>query len=142
MTITIGCDHAGVELKDEIINQISKEHDVFDVGTYNTDSVDYPDIAHKAIYRLLEKKAERVILLCGSGNGINMTANKHQGVRSALCWSKEIAELARQHNNANTIALPARYLNPKEANEIVSAFLSVEFEGGRHLNRVNKINCA
>jgi ribose 5-phosphate isomerase B len=142
MTITIGCDHAGVDLKKEIIHQINKEHEVFDVGTHNTESVDYPDIAHKAINRLLDKKAQRVILLCGSGNGINMTANKHHGVRSALCWTKEIAELARQHNDANTIALPARYLNNEEAIEIVLAFLSVEFEGGRHLNRVNKINCA
>ena len=141
MTITIGCDHAGVELKNEIIKHINKEYEVFDVGAYNSDSVDYPDIAHKAINRLLEKKADRVILLCGSGNGINMTANKHQGVRSALCWSKEIADLARQHNDANTIALPARYLNKKEALEIVSSFLCVDFEGGRHLNRVNKINC-
>ncbi len=142
MTITIGCDHAGVDLKNNIIDHIKKEHEVFDVGTHNTTSVDYPDIAHKAINRLLEKKADRVILLCGSGNGINMTANKHQGVRSALCWSKEIADLARQHNDANTIALPARYLNTKEALEIVTSFLSVNFEGGRHLNRVNKINCA
>lgn len=142
MTITIGCDHAGVDLKNNIIDHIKKEHEVFDVGTHSSDSVDYPDIAHKAINRLLENKAERVILLCGSGNGINMTANKHPGVRSALCWSKEIADLARQHNNANALALPARYLNTNDALDIVDIFLSVNFEGGRHLNRVNKINCA
>lgn len=142
MTITIGCDHAGVDLKNEIINYLNIDHDVFDVGTYNSDSVDYPDIAHKAIKRLVDNKADRVILLCGSGNGINMTANKYQEVRSALCWTKEIAELARQHNDANVIALPARYLNTEEAKEIVSAFISIKFEGGRHLNRVNKINCA
>ena len=142
MTITIGCDHAGVELKNDIINYIKKQHEVFDVGTYNSDSVDYPDIAHKAINRLLENKADRVILLCGSGNGINMTANKHKGVRSALCWTKEISDLARKHNDANTIALPARFLSTKEALDIVSSFLTVDFEGGRHLNRVNKINCA
>ena len=142
MKITIGCDHAGVDLKNEIINLINKNHEVFDIGTNSSESVDYPDIAHKAINRLLSHKSDRVILLCGSGNGINMTANKHQGVRSALCWSKEIAELARQHNDANTLALPARYLKTQEAIEIVLAFLSIEFEGGRHLNRVNKINCA
>ena len=142
MTITIGCDHAGVDLKNEIINYLNIDYDVFDVGTYNSDSVDYPDIAHKAIKRLVDNKADRVILLCGSGNGINMTANKYKGVRSALCWTKEIAELARQHNDANVIALPARYLNTEEAKDIVSAFISIKFEGGRHLNRVNKINCA
>ena len=142
MRITIGCDHAGVDLKNEIIKSISKDHDVFDVGTYSSDSVDYPDIAHKAIHRLLSKKADRVILLCGSGNGINMTANKYSHVRSALCWSKEIAELSRQHNDAYVLALPARYLNINDAKEIVSAFISVGFEGGRHLKRVNKINCA
>ena len=142
MNISIGNDHAGVDLKNEIINLIDKNHEVFDIGTHTSESVDYPDIAHKAINRLLSHKSDRVILLCGSGNGINMTANKHQGVRSALCWSKEIAELARQHNDANTLALPARYLKKQEAIEIVLAFLSVEFEGGRQLNRVNKINCA
>ena len=142
MTITIGCDHAGVDLKKQIINIINENHDVFDIGTYTSESVDYPDIAHKAINRLLNNEADRVILLCGSGNGINMTANKHNGVRSALCWTEEIAVLARQHNDANTLALPARYLNIQEAKDIVLAFLSVSFDGGRHLKRINKINCA
>lgn len=141
--IPIGCDHAGFELKQVIIEHLEKQgFEMKDFGCYSADSIDYPDFGHP-VAEMVENNDDMLgILICGSGNGINMTANKHQGIRSALSWTKEIAELARQHNNANIVALPARFISEEVALSIVDAFLSTEFEGGRHERRVNKIACA
>jgi ribose 5-phosphate isomerase B len=140
--IPIGCDHAGFEMKNEVISFLeTKGYKFKDYGCHSTDSIDYPDYAHPVAKHIEEKENGLGILLCGSGNGINMTANKHQGVRSALCWTKELAVLARQHNNANILTLPARFISMEVALEIVDAFFSTDFEGGRHANRVNKISC-
>ena len=142
MTISIGNDHAGPEYKKAIVKYLElNEHLVINHGTDTFESVDYPDFGHPVAYDVESGKAELGIVICGSGNGIAMTANKHQGIRSALCWKKELAELARQHNDANIIALPARFITQEEAIEMVDAFLATPFEGGRHQNRVNKIAC-
>lgn len=140
--ILIGSDHAGYELK-EVIKQdlLTKGIEVKDVGPSSADSVDYPDFAHPVANEVANNNDFLGILICGSGNGINMAANKHQKIRSALCWKPEIAELARLHNNANIIALPARFISNEEAIKCVDVFLSTDFEGGRHQNRVNKIAC-
>jgi ribose 5-phosphate isomerase B len=141
--IPIGADHAGFELKEKIIGYLTKKgYELKDFGCYSTDSIDYPDFGHPVAQMVEENEGMLGILICGSGNGISMTANKHQGVRSALCWKKELAELARQHNNANIITLPARFITEEEGVEMVDVFLSTEFEGGRHQNRVNKIACS
>jgi ribose 5-phosphate isomerase B len=142
MKIAIGCDHAGYELK-EILKSFlgGKGHLVSDKGTFSTDSVDYPDYAHAVCKSIELSETELGILICGSGNGINMAANKHAMIRAALCWKKEVAVLARQQNNANVLSLPARFINADEAKEITEAFFATEFEGGRHANRVNKISC-
>lgn len=140
--IPIGADHAGFELKTKIIAYLTeKGYEMNDFGCYSTDSIDYPDFGHPVAQMVEDNAGVLGILICGSGNGINMTANKHQGIRSALCWTKELAELARQHNDANIIALPARFVSEETAIEMVDAFLTTEFEGGRHQNRVNKIAC-
>lgn len=140
MKIAIGSDHAGVGYKTQLINYLKTEGiEVNDFGPMSEESVDYPDYAHPVAYAVESKEADFGILFCGSGNGINMSANKHQGIRSALCWKKEIAELARLHNNANILALPARFISYKEAEQIVAAFIKTRFEGGRHERRVNKI---
>ncbi len=140
MKIAIGSDHAGFELKEMLIEYLkAKEYEVSDMGTYSADRADYPDFAHPVAAVVTRGKADFGVLICGSGNGVNMTANKHHGVRSALCWNVEIAKLARQHNNANIIALPARFISGKIAEECVTAFLTTEFEGGRHTDRVKKI---
>ena len=140
--IPIGADHAGFELKKSITEFLkAKGYEIEDFGCYSEESIDYPDYGHPVAEKVEESSDVLGIVICGSGNGINMTANKHQGVRSALCWNAEIAELARQHNNANILALPARYLSTEEALEIVEAFFTTEFEGGRHERRVNKIAC-
>lgn len=141
--IPIGCDHAGFELKEYLKEYLTeKGYEVKDYGTYSADSTDYPDYAH-AVSDFVENSEDILgILICGSGNGISMTANKHQGIRCALCWETEIAELARLHNNANIIALPARFISREAAIEMVDTFFSTEFEGGRHANRVNKIACS
>jgi len=140
--IPIGCDHAGFELKELLVKQLkNKGYEVKDFGTYNTDSIDYPDYGHPIATMVEENPGLLGIVICGSGNGINMTVNKHQGIRSALCWTKEIAALARQHNDANIIALPARFISTDLGLEMVDVFLSTEFEGGRHQSRVNKIAC-
>ena len=140
--IVIGCDHAGFELKSKIINHLlEKGFDVEDMGCYSEDSIDYADYAHPVASKVEENSDVTGILICGSGNGINMTANKHQGVRSALCWTPEISKLARQHNDANILTLPGRFVSEDLALEIVDVFFSTEFEGGRHLNRINKIPC-
>lgn len=142
MVIPIGCDHAGYEMKIQLIEFLkSKGYEVQDHGCYSTDSIDYPDFAHPVANQIEENEGMLGILLCGSGNGINMTANKHQGIRAALCWKKEIAQLAREHNDANILTLPARFLTIDEAKEMVDTFLNTPFEGGRHQKRVDKIAC-
>ena len=142
MKISIGNDHAGPEYKKAIVEMLKANgHEVTNYGTDSADSVDYPDFAHPVALDVESKKADFGIIICGSGNGIAMSANKHQGVRAALCWMKEIAVLARQHNDANIISIPARYTSINQAMEMVETFLTTEFEGGRHQNRVDKISC-
>jgi ribose 5-phosphate isomerase B len=141
-TIAIGSDHAGFKLKESIKDYLTgKGFKLKDYGTYSEDRADYPDFAHPVALAVENQELDLGILICGSGNGINMAANKHQGIRSALCWNKELAELARQHNNANIIALPARFISEAEAKQCVDAFIDTEFEGGRHTDRINKISC-
>ena len=140
--IPIGSDHAGFETKRAVIQHLqSKGYEVKDYGCYSEESIDYPDYAHPVAHMVEENPGMIGILLCGSGNGINMTANKHEGIRSALCWETEIAKLARSHNDANIIAIPARFVSEELALEMVDAFLETIFEGGRHQNRINKIPC-
>lgn len=139
MKIAIGSDHAGYELKVQIIEYLNGKVDIFDKGTYSKESTDYPEFAHAVANSIENGEVELGILICGSANGVAMTANKHQNVRCAICWKKEISELAKAHNNANVIALPARFITVEEAKEIVHIFLNTEFEGGRHQRRVNKI---
>jgi ribose 5-phosphate isomerase B len=142
MKISIGNDHAGPEYKKAIVAMLkAKGHDVTNYGTDSENSVDYPDFGHLVATDVSEANADFGIVICGSGNGIAMTANKHQKVRAALCWNKEIATLARQHNDANIISIPARFTSITQAVEMVDTFLSTEFEGGRHQNRVDKISC-
>ena len=142
MKIAIGGDHAGFEYKNAIKTHLEKlGHIVEDFGPFSDESCDYPDIAHPLALSVEAGSNELGIGICGSGNGINMTLNKHQGIRSALCWEVELAQLARQHNNANIIALPARFIEQEDAVEMVASFLTTEFEGGRHERRVNKIAC-
>lgn len=143
MTIAIGCDHAGFPYKDSVKRLLKKRGiEVLDFGTNSSASVDYPDFVHPAANAVESGKAGFGILLCGSGNGVAMTANKHQGIRAALCWKAELAALARQHNNANMLALPVRFVSKRLALAIVNAFLDNGFEGGRHEGRVNKIACS
>jgi ribose 5-phosphate isomerase B len=139
-TVPIGCDHAGYELKVLVIKHLQgKGYDMLDQGCYSEDSIDYPDFGHP-VASLVEKSENGFgIVICGSGNGINMTVNKHAGIRSALCWTVELAQLSRQHNNANMLALPARFISEDLALEMVDTFFNTAFEGGRHQNRVNKI---
>jgi ribose 5-phosphate isomerase B len=142
MKVSIGNDHAGPDYKKAIVKFLEENrHTVLNHGTDTFDSVDYPDFGHSVAYDVQMKNADLGIVICGSGNGIAMTANKHQDVRAALCWTKEIAELARQHNDANVISIPARYTSIQQAVDMVEAFLTTKFEGGRHANRVNKIAC-
>lgn len=142
MKISIGNDHAGPDYKKTIVHYLeSKGYEVINHGTDTFDSVDYPDFAHPVGVDVETGKADFGIVICGSGNGIAMTVNKHQGVRAALCWTKEIAALARQHNDANVISIPARFTAVQQAVEMVETFLNTDFEGGRHQNRVNKIAC-
>jgi ribose 5-phosphate isomerase B len=138
MKLIIGNDHAGTEYKQSIMDAF-KEHEFTNVGTDVTDSVDYPDFVHPLASQVNDGSYPLGILICGSGNGVCMTANKYQQVRAALCWSEEIAELAKQHNNANVVCIPARFVSLDEAKLIVKAFIETEFEGGRHERRVNKI---
>ncbi|HSH66490.1 MAG TPA: ribose 5-phosphate isomerase B [Bacteroidia bacterium] len=141
MKIAIGCDHAGFELKEKLKAFIkTKGWEVKDFGTYSEERADYPDFAHLVAESVENKENDFGLLMCGSGNGINMTANKHKGIRSALCWNAEIAELARLHNDANILTLPARFITEEEAKKCVSVFYSTEFEGGRHTDRVHKIS--
>lgn len=140
MKIAIACDHAGFEYKERLVKYLrEKGHEVKDFGAHSTDSMDYPDTAHPLAYALEAGEYEKGITLCGSGNGIAMAANKHQGIRSALCWNTEIASLARAHNDANVCSIPARFIAYEEAECIIDTFLHATFEGGRHQRRVEKI---
>jgi ribose 5-phosphate isomerase B len=142
MKISIGNDHAGPDYKKAIVLFLEqKGHEIVNHGTDTFDSVDYPDFGHPVAADVENGKADLGIVICGSGNGIAMTVNKHQGIRAALCWTKEIAALARQHNDANIISIPARFTSIPQAVEMVDTFLTTNFEGGRHATRVNKIAC-
>jgi ribose 5-phosphate isomerase B len=142
MKIALGGDHAGYLYKKELLTYLSEQgHEVKDFGAFSEASVDYPDFAHPLAIAVEKKEFNFGILICGSGNGVNITANKHQGIRSGLAWNKEVAALIRQHNNANVIALPARFISLELAKECVDIFLQTPFEGGRHQNRVDKISC-
>lgn len=142
MKIAIGNDHAGPEYKFAIVKMLETNgHEVINYGTDSMDSVDYPDFGHAVAKDVNEDKVDFGIIICGSGNGIAMSANKHLKVRAALCWTKEIASLARQHNDANIISIPARFTSIQQAIEMVETFLMTDFEGGRHATRVEKISC-
>lgn len=141
MKIALGSDHAGFAQKEMLRAWLGEQgHDVQDFGTYSADSVDYPDFAHPLAAAVAAGAPAQGILLCGSANGVCITANKHAGVRAAIAWLPELAALARQHNDANVLCVPARYVSEEQAREIVSAFLETDFEGGRHQQRVSKIN--
>lgn len=141
MKISIGNDHAGTDYKFAIINLLqSKKIDVINHGTDSKDSVDYPDFVHPVAKDIINKISTYGILICGSANGVAMTANKYKEIRAGLCWSKEIVELIRQHNNANILCIPARYTSIPQALHMVETFLNTNFEGGRHKNRIQKIN--
>ncbi len=142
MKIAIGADHAGYDLK-ELVKQWLKKRsvEVIDHGTHSAERADYPDFAHPVAEDVENQKVSLGIVICGSGNGINMAVNKHKGIRSALCWTPELAALARQHNDANVLALPARFIDQETAKTILDSFLENTFEGGRHATRVNKIPC-
>ncbi len=140
MTIALGSDHAGFELKEELKHFLSDlEIDVKDFGPHSSESVDYPDFVHPLCSAILEGQAHTGILICGTGNGVAMTANKYSGIRCGLCWNEEIATFIRQHNDANILALPGRFISLDMAKNIVRNFLDTEFEGGRHARRIGKI---
>ncbi len=142
LKIAIGGDHAGYSYKKDLILFLqSKGYEVKDFGTFGETSVDYPDFAHPVALAVEKQEFDFGVLLCGTGNGVNITANKHQGIRSGLVWNTEVAALIRQHNNANIIALPARFISLDQAKECVEIFLKTPFEGGRHQGRVHKIPC-
>lgn len=140
MKIYIGSDHAGVDLKELVKQHFANQFEFVDAGTFTNESVDYPDFAHQVAENVLKDEQGRGILICGTGNGMAITANKHAGIRAALCWSPEIAALAKQHNNANIIVLPARFISPQLAMDTLEAYFKAEFEGGRHQRRIDKIN--
>jgi len=140
--IAIGADHAGFDYKELLRKWLEKNgYAVKDFGTYSTESVDYPDFAHPVSAAVEKKEYDLGVLVCGSANGVAITANKHQGIRAAICWNEELASLARQHNNANVLCLPARFIDIKLAEKILDRFLHSSFEGGRHERRVNKMSC-
>ena len=142
LPVAIGSDHAGFEFKESIISYLDGKNIAYkDFGTYSTESVDYPDFAHPVASEVENNKAAFGILICGSANGVAITANKHQGIRAAICWGEELADLARKHNNANIICIPARFVREEDAEKMVDIFINTEFEGGRHENRVNKMAC-
>ena len=142
MTIAIGNDHAGTEYKFKIVKKLEAAgYTVLNFGTDTNDSMDYPDVIHPTAEAVESGKAEFGIILCGSGNGAQMTANKHQGIRAALCWNNELVSLTRQHNNSNILTIPARFVSLQQALGFVDIFLNTSFEGGRHGNRVDKISC-
>lgn len=140
--IAIGADHAGFEFKELLKKWLEKKgYATKDFGTFNTESVDYPDFAHPVAEAVEKKEFDFGLLLCGSANGVAITANKHQDVRAALCWNEEVAALARHHNNANVVCIPARFVSYEQAEKILDRFLHASFEGGRHERRVTKISC-
>jgi len=140
--IAIGADHAGFEYKELLKKWLEKNgYPVKDFGTFSTESVDYPDFAHPVAEAVEKKEFTIGLLLCGSANGVAMTANKHQGIRAALCWNEEVAEIVRHHNNANVVCIPARFVSYDLAEKILDRFLHSSFEGGRHERRVDKISC-
>ena len=140
--IAIGSDHAGFELKQQLTEYFKNTAiTIIDKGCYSIERVDYPDFGHAVANAVLSNEVNFGILMCGSGNGINMSANKHKGIRAALCWNEEIAKLARQHNDANILVLPARYISLEEAKKCIAIFLTEKFEGGRHQQRIDKIDC-
>lgn len=141
-TLAIGADHAGFTLKEQLKKWLeSNGHTVHDYGTFSADSVDYPDFAHPVAEAVERKEFDLGLLVCGSGNGVAMAANKHAGIRAAICWNEDLAALAREHNDANVLCLPARFISPGDAERILDRFLSSSFEGGRHARRVDKIRC-
>lgn len=140
LSIAIGSDHAGFEYK-EILRDFLKDFSIKDFGTYSAESADYPDFAHPVASAIESGEFTFGILVCGSANGVAITANKHQGIRAAICWTDEIAELARKHNNANVLCIPARFISTDLAKAITNKFLETAFEGGRHATRVNKMSC-
>ena len=140
--IAIGCDHAGFDYKESLKGWLERNgYSVKDFGTYSKESVDYPDFAHPVANAVEKKEFETGILICGSANGVAISANKHQGIRAAICWNEELAGLARQHNNANIVCIPARFVSYDLAEKITDRFLHENFEGGRHEKRVAKISC-
>lgn len=140
--IGIACDHAGYQMKEELKVFLSEQgYQVKDFGTNSEESMDYPDVAHPLANSVESGECEFGIALCGSGNGISMTLNKHQQIRAALCWNSELAALAKQHNNANILSLPARFISLEETKNIVRSYIDATFEGGRHQRRVEKIAC-
>lgn len=141
MKLAIGSDHAGFEYKEKLKQHFSNQHEIKDFGTYNTESADYPDFAHPVSAAVEKNEFELGILVCGSANGVAITANKHQGIRAAICWNEELASLARKHNNANILCLPARFIDFGLAEKVVEKFIKTDFEGGRHATRINKITC-
>ena len=142
LVISVGADHAGFDMKKDVVAFLQERgYAVLDHGTFSADSVDYPDFVHPVAEDVTSGEARYGIILCGSGNGVAMTANKHQAIRAALCWTEEIAALARQHNNANVLALPARFVPTDLALKMTDIFLHTDFEGGRHERRVGKIAC-
>ncbi|SEW13736.1 ribose 5-phosphate isomerase B [Chitinophaga sp. YR573] len=142
LPVAVGSDHAGFEYKEEIISYLEgKGLKVKDVGAFSKDSADYPDFAHPVATLVEREQAAFGILVCGSGNGVAITANKHQGVRAAICWGEELARLARSHNNANVLCVPARFVDDNVTKQMVEVFIDTPFEGGRHENRVRKIAC-
>jgi len=142
LPIAVGCDHAGFEYKSKIVPWLNqKGWQVNDFGTYAPDSVDYPDFVHPVAVSVEKNESAFGILICGTGNGVCMTANKHQGIRAGLCWATDVAKLIRQHNNANIICIPARFAALAVAQDMIDAFMATGFEGGRHQNRINKMAC-
>ena len=141
LKIAIGADHAGFEYKQALTDLLSQIHETKDFGTYDNTSVDYPDFAHPVANAVESGEFDLGILVCGSANGVAITANKHQGIRAAICWQEELAVLARSHNNANVVCIPQRFISLDEAKKIVQAFLTTDFEGGRHATRVGKMTC-
>ncbi len=140
-TLALGCDHAGFDYKQLVIDELMQQGiAILDKGTFSNESADYPDFIHPVARAIERGQAQSGIILCGSGNGAAMTANKHKGIRAALCWTKELAELARQHNDANVLSIPVRFVSEACALDMIRAFLKTEFEGGRHARRVNKIS--
>ncbi|HEX3386033.1 MAG TPA: ribose 5-phosphate isomerase B [Mucilaginibacter sp.] len=140
LRIAIGSDHAGFEYKEAIAKWLNDDQ-LKDFGTYSPDSADYPDFAHPVASAVERGEFDYGILVCGSANGVAITANKHQGIRAAICWNEELASLARMHNDANIVCIPARFISIEDAEKIVETFMNTEFEGGRHATRVNKMAC-